>query len=252
MGKRHQVIGIKQTINYDWMRKTTNLVLAGLDPQDIRGELHGYLGGINRKSTGDVRSKNTRSFIVNILMKIWVSPDKELSLFRSSALNLIGHSAEKDLAVHWAMISASYPFWYNVARQTGRLFALQDQVCQAQVVKRLKEQYGDRDTIVRYASYVLRSFVDWGVLKDTHTRGCYIKSSPIVISDNDLVVTLIEAGLHALPGGKAALDVVLNSPTLFPFSLPAMSGDIISSSTDRVSVDRYGLDDELLRLKVEG
>ncbi|WP_045217255.1 hypothetical protein [Desulfonatronovibrio magnus] len=252
MGKRHQVIGIKQTINYDWMRKTTNLVLAGLDPENIRGELHDYLGGMNRKSTGEVRSKNTRSFIVNILMKIWVTPDRDLNLFRSSALNLIGRSAEKDLAVNWAMISASYPFWYNVARQTGRLFALQDQVCQAQVVKRLKEQYGDRDTIVRYASYVLRSFVDWGVLKDTPTRGCYIKSPPIVISDSNHAIMLVEAGLHALPGGKAALDVVLNSPALFPFSMPAVNGDAISSNTDRVSVERYGLDDELLRLKVEG
>ncbi len=252
MGKRHDIIGIKQAISYDWMKKTTNLVLAGLDSENMRVELHEFIGGISRKGSGEVRSKNTRVFIVNILMKIWVSPDPQLDKFRNSALDLLGQSAEKDLAVHWAMISAAYPFWHNVARQTGRLLALQDQVSQAQVLKRLKEQYGDRETIARYASYVFRSFVDWGVLKDCKTRGCYIKKPAVNISDINLTVLMVEAGLHAIPGGKAALEVILKSPGFFPFTMPSITGDAVAYGTDRISVERYGLDDELLKLKMVG
>ncbi len=250
MGKRHEIIGIKQAISYDWMRKTTNLVLAGLDSKTIRRELHEYLGGMTRKGSKEIRSKYTRTFIVNSLMVIWVSPDRELLLFRDRALSFLGRSADKDLAVNWAMISAVYPFWFNVARQTGRLLALQDQVSQTQIVKRLKEQYGDRETIVRYASYALRSFVDWGVLKDSKTRGCYIKAAPISISDHNLAVLMVEVGLHATSGGKAALEIVLNSPGFFPFTMPGITGEAIAHGTDRISVDRYGLDDELLKLKM--
>jgi hypothetical protein len=43
MGKRHDAIGIKQAIRYEWMQKTTNLMLAGLSVEEIRAELHQYL-----------------------------------------------------------------------------------------------------------------------------------------------------------------------------------------------------------------
>jgi hypothetical protein len=41
----------------------------------------------------------------------------------------------------------------------------------------------------------------------------------------------------------------VNNPAFFPFQLPVISGDIISQRSDRIEVDRYGLDDELLKLK---
>lgn len=31
MGKRHEAIGIKQAIRFEWMQKAANLLLAGLD-----------------------------------------------------------------------------------------------------------------------------------------------------------------------------------------------------------------------------
>ncbi|TVS21080.1 MAG: hypothetical protein EA424_00695, partial [Planctomycetaceae bacterium] len=37
--------------------------------------------------------------------------------------------------------------WLNVASQTGRLLALQDQATHAQIINRLKEQYGDRSQV---------------------------------------------------------------------------------------------------------
>jgi len=147
------------------------------------------------------------------------------------------------------MISAVYPFWFNVARQTGRLLSLQNQVTQAQIINRLKEQYGDRQTVSRYARFVIRSFVAWGVLKDSGAKGCYEKVAPMSIHDQDLAILMFEAALYAIPDGKGALGLLLNNPAFFPFQLPVMSGDFISQCTDRIDVVRYGLDDELLKLK---
>ena len=35
MGKRHETIGIKQAIRFEWMQKTASLLLAGLDAKTI-------------------------------------------------------------------------------------------------------------------------------------------------------------------------------------------------------------------------
>lgn len=77
ISKRHEAIGIKQAIRFEWMQKATNLLLAGLDAKNIRQELHEFL--TERKGNGAKgdRSVRTRTFLVNNLMKIWVSPDLE-------------------------------------------------------------------------------------------------------------------------------------------------------------------------------
>ena len=215
MGKRHETIGIKQAIRFEWMQKSANLLLAGLDAKTIRQELHEFLADRKGNGTEGERSDQTRTFVVNNLMKIWASPDPELISFRDASLALLRESPSMALAVHWGMISAVYPFWFNVARQTGRLLALQGQVTQSQIINRLKEQYGDRQTVSRYARFVIRSFVAWGALKDSEANG--------------------------------VLKVLLNNPAFFPFQFPVLTGDFVSMRSERIDVIRYGLDDELLK-----
>jgi hypothetical protein len=147
------------------------------------------------------------------------------------------------------MISAAYPFWFNVARQTGRLLSLQEQVTQAQIVGRLKEKYGDRQTISRYTRYVIRSFVAWGVLKDSLAKGCYEKADPMRVADASLAILMFESALLATSDAKYAGGLLVNNPAFFPFQLPMMTGSSISQQSERIDVVHYGLDDELLKLK---
>lgn len=139
-----------------------------------------------------------------------------------------------------------YP-WF-VARDI-MYHAIEQFIQQAQVFNRLKEQYGDRETVSRNARYTVRSFVAWGVLKDTNTKGCYEKAVPIVITDLDLAVLVYESALLASSEAKSALGLLINNPAFFPFHLPAMTGDFVSQRSKRIDVIRYGLDDELLKLK---
>lgn len=249
MGKRHEAIGIKQAIRFEWMQKATNLLLAGLDAKTIRQELHEFLADRKGNGAEGERSDQTRTFVVNNLMKIWVSPDPELIPLRDVSLALLRENPSMALAVHWGMISAVYPFWFNVARQTGRLLALQDQVTQTQIINRLKEQYGDRQTVSRYARFVIRSFVAWGTLKDSDAKGCYEKVAPVSIVAGDLATLMLESALLANPEAKCPLGLLLNTPAFFPFQLPVMTGDFVSRRSKLINVVRYGLDDELLILK---
>lgn len=251
MGKRHTMLGIKGIIRKHWMDYTVQLMLAGLSEEEVREELKKYL--VEQKG-GGADSKNapeTHRFIINALSS-WFSPSKELLPLRDSALALIQSVDPKSwLPFHWAIMSASYPFWFNVARQTGRLLNLQDRVTQAQIFSRLKEQYGDRETVSRNARHAVRSLVAWGVLNDSKMKGCYEKSSPIIIDDASISVLLIESALHTDPEGKGTLDGLKNNPAFFPFQLPVLTGDFIASRSEFIEVVRYGLDEELLRLKPE-
>lgn len=250
MGIRHEAIGIKQAIRFESMQRSANLLLAGLDVKTIREALHELLADRKGNGSENERSVQARSFAVNNLMKIWVSPVPELIPFRDASLAFLRENSAMALAVHWGMISAAYPFWFNVARQTGRLLALQDQVTQTQIINRLKEQYGDRQTVSRYARFVIRSFVAWGALKDAEVKGCYEKAAPVNIAEPNLAILMFESALLATPEAKGALGLLLNNPALFPFQLPVMTGDFVSQRSDRIDVVRYGLDDELLILKI--
>lgn len=249
MGKRHEAIGIKQAIRFEWMQKAANLLLAGLDAKIIRQELHYFLTGRKGSGSEGNRGETSRTQVVNMLMKVWISPEPELQAFRDSLLAVLQANPSMSLPVHWGMISAAYPFWFNVARQTGRLLSLQNQVTQAQVFSRLKEQYGDRETVARYARYTIRSFVAWGVLEDSDAKGCYENVSPVRIADSNLAILMFESALLTNSEGKGTLGLLRNSPAFFPFELPATTGDFVSQCSDRIDVVRYGLDDELLQLR---
>ena len=249
MGKRHEKLGIKQTIQKQWMDKTVQMMLAGLSEKEIRSELDEYLSTQKQSGGTGERGKKTYGMAISLLAS-WFAPEEKLRPFSGDALRLARElPTERWLPLHWAVLSASYPFWFNVARQTGRLLNLQDQITQPQIFGRLKEQYGDRETVSRNARYTVRSFVAWGALRDSETKGCYEKAALVSIAVADMAILMVESALLATREAKGVLGMLLNNPAFFLFQLPVMTGDFISQRSDRIDVVRYGLDDELLRLK---
>lgn len=249
MSKRHDAIGIKQAIRLEWMEKTTNLMLAGLDEKVIRQELHLFLGSRKGDGAAGERSERTRSFAVNNLMKIWVSPEDDLVCFRNDALRLLHDYPSNSTAIHWAMISAAYPFWYNVARQTGRLLNLQEKITLQQITNRLKEQYGDRQTVSRYVRYVIRTFVEWNALQDTDIPGCYRRGVTEEIANSDIVCLLLESVLLSTPDSGVSIVSLYSCPALFPFELSIIAGNLLCQETSRLQLFRYGSEEEILSLR---
>jgi hypothetical protein len=248
MSRRYDSIGIKQAVRLEWMQHTVSLLSAGHEPKTIRNALHEFLYERKADGTEGKRGEEARSFVVSMLMRIWVTPDAEVCALRDTALQYVQTYPHQALAVHWAMIAAAYPFWFHVGRQTGRLLALQEQVTYAQIINRLKEQYGDRQTVSRSAQFIIRSFISWGVLKDSVAKGCYHKEPAIALSDARLCLILFESALLATAEARGALGLLQNNPAFFPFQLPLLTGDAIAELSSRIEVVRYGLDDELLRL----
>jgi hypothetical protein len=61
---------------------------------------------------------------------------------------------------------------------------------------------------------------------------------------------MIEATLHSIPDGTGEVSTLLNSPALFPYTLPSLSGEFIAQNNPRIDVVRYGLDQEMLKIRL--
>ena len=248
MTKRTDQIGFSQRVRLEWFERTANLILAGNGKPAVVEGLQELLR--DKVSVGGQAVRGNREKIITILLKTWLTVPSGLEPLRDDGLELFKRAKRTDhLALHWGMVSAIYPFWAGVAGQAGRLLRLQGTAGAAHVQRRVREQYGERDTVSRAARRVLRSFVDWDVLRESGVKGVYEPASPLVVEDRDIAAWLIEAVLVSGVNGPTTLKSLIDSTVLFPFQLPRISAGELVTSSKRLDVITHNLDEELVVLK---
>ena len=248
MNGRASQIGFSQRIRLEWLEKTANLVLAGNDKDAVNDSLQELLK--DRVSIGGQAIRGNREKVITILMKTWLTVPRGLEAFRDKGLKIHqGLPRKERIAVHWGMALAVYPFWSAVAAHTGRLLRLQGTAAAAHIQRRVKEQYGERETASRAARRVLRSFIDWNVLNETDEKGVYAQGNRYSIQDPRLIAWMLEASLHAHPNSSAAIKDLFDGPSIFPFRLAHLSAETLVSLSPRLDLLRHGLDDNLVMLR---
>ncbi|MBD3314300.1 MAG: hypothetical protein GF344_00805 [Chitinivibrionales bacterium] len=246
---RLESVGIKQVVRLEWYDYALDMVLNGISKDETRLKLDAYISEREQSGGYGERGAQTYTKAVTQIMKCWVTPESDLRTFRDRALELARHTERQSrLVLHWAVTTATYPFWQRVAELAGRMLNLQESITQSQIRQRCYELFGERSTVERSARRVIRSFVAWKVLKDSKVKGCYRRSAPIPVAEPKALALLVEAALRALPGGKMEIRRLQNHPAFFSFTIPPVSGSIIESANSCITVERYGLDDELLRI----
>ena len=150
MTKRTDQIGFSQRVRLEWLEQTANLVLAGNDKTGITDALQELLK--DKVSVGGQAERGNREKIISILLKTWLTVPSGRESLRAEGLELLKLVPHRDhLAIHWGMVMAVYPFWSGVAVQVGRLLRLQGSAAAAHVQRRVREQYGERETVFRAA-----------------------------------------------------------------------------------------------------
>lgn len=248
MTRRAGQIGFSQRVRLEWLESTAHLVMAGNGKAAVNDALQEILK--DKVSVGGNAERGNREKIITILLKVWLTVPNELELLRVAGLELLKRVPRNDhLAIHWGMVLAVYPFWSGVATQVGRLLRLQGSAAATHVQRRVREHYGERETVSRAARRVLRSYLDWGVLRETGKKGIYTAGTVLAIDDTRLIAWLAEASLHARVSGSAPLKNLIDSPNFFPFRIKPIHAESLASASSRLEILRHGMDDDLIMLR---
>jgi hypothetical protein len=248
MTGRTDQIGFSQRVRMEWLEQTANLVLAGNDKAAVGNALQELLR--DKVSVGGQAKRGNREKIITILLRTWLTVPSELESLRVEGLELLKRAPRRDhLAIHWGMVMAVYPFWSGVAIQTGRLLGLQGSAAAAHIQRRVRERYGERETVSRAARRVLRSYLDWGVLVESGKKGVYTAGATQEVADSKLIAWLVEAALWGRQGAGYPLKELLGSPGFFPFRIASARPEIIVAASSRLDCVRLGLDDDLVMLR---
>ena len=238
--RNRTLVGFDRKIETAWLDATASRVASGATAEEIRAYLWRLLDTA-------VSGRRARQHTVTVLTHIWSQVPEEARALRNRMLRLLPEVTPKyRVALHWAMALATYPFFADVATTIGRLLALQGNVSLAQVRRRLVERWGQRSTIVRAAQRIVRSMVQWGILKDTAERGVYEPVEPRLEATGPLARALLEGLLLGMPSEAMPLDHALRHPALFPFRLDLAIHEL--RKTTRLRLHRQGLDMDIVSL----
>jgi hypothetical protein len=236
----------------EWLELAARLVTETKDMDTIRSVLNTSL---QEKLFGNRETpRGSIEKTVTILLQIWANVPRELALLRDTGMELLQElPSGEHLPIHWGMSMAAYPFFASVAAVVGRLLKLQGTATAAQVQRRLREQYGERETVSRSVRHVLRTFFDWQVLGEGGSEGLYISRGFRTVARPEVEAWMIEAFLHANPQGSHPLKEVLLSPCFFPFRFDREAGGHRIAKSGRIEVIRQGgLADDMVMLSRPG
>ena len=163
-------IGFDRRLRREWLDFVADYAAAHVAPDVIRAKLHDLLAPVVAESG----ERGARSKTITVLLRLWVVSDPRTDGLRLDALRLLPTCTPGErLALHWGLAMAVYPFFADVVSSIGRLLRLQPTVSLAEVVRRTKEKWGDRERVARSARHVLQSIRDWAVLAETGAAGVY-------------------------------------------------------------------------------
>lgn len=236
-------IGFDRRINMEWLDAVAGQVVVGVSKEDVRRYLWKLLEGV---VAGD-KVNCARGKTITVLMHVWQQVPSVACPLQQRALRVLSDiPPEQRLAVHWAMVLGTYPFAVDVASVLGRILALQGSISLSLLSKRLVDLWGERSTLLRAAQRLVRSMVQWGVLKDSGIRGVYELAGARRPVGEEVALLLLEAVLLYAQANVLPLDQAVNHPALFPFKIAL--GPYHLRRAHQFRIYRQGLDSDVISL----
>jgi hypothetical protein len=240
-----KTIGFDKKIHYSWMDAAAYWASGGYPREEIRSHLDSLL----KERLADTGKGSSLSKVRSILMRVWVLQDDGVTDLRKAAYTLYreAHESEK-LLLHWGLSAATYPFFFQVAEYTGRLLAITNEIRARQIVRRIKETYGERSTLDYAVPRVVRSFVEWGVLEPSDKHQVLKATKPRTIEKNpQLISWFMEAVIRATGKQMIPFYSITGGPAVFPFSIEGRISFI--EENPRLAVYRQNVDEDMVLLK---
>lgn len=152
-------LGLDRDLRRAWLDAAAAVASSRLSSGETQAALMRELDGQIRGST----PQSGRGKTVTILRRIWFTVPSDIESLRDRAITLLAEGdADDRLALHWAMLLATHPFFADAAAVVGRLVGLQGTFERAHLMRRLTERWGDRSTLARAVPRLLASLTEWG------------------------------------------------------------------------------------------
>ena len=237
-------IGFDRTIRLEWLDVVAAQVSRGATDAEVRAFLWEYLGKADAHTGGEAATRKT----ITVLRHIWSFVPDDCVSMRDAALEILAtcSSAER-VAIHWAMTTATYPFFADVTTTVGRLLRLQSTVTSQQVYRRLRELWGDRSTIRRAGQHALSTMKTWGVLEEAGKQGEFEQQARRITLSEPVMVLVFE-GLIRYSGAPMVFAELQRHPSLFGFEISLSSGQLRTCA--QFDVSRQGIDTDIVALRI--
>jgi hypothetical protein len=236
-----KVVGISQKIKRAWLDAVLDRLSRTTDKAELRTFLDEHL-------KDELPGKESRAKSSGIVLRIWSDIPAERIDLRNRAVSVLSRiSGQERIWLHWGMTALAYPFFRDTAEVVGRLLALQDDFTTAQVQNRMLTTWGDRATSRDAVQKLITALVDWGVLRSTKTKGCFLLVAKMSASIPDLQLWLLEALLRASAADEIEAQQLLRLPESFPFKLSVGVADL--RRHERFNIHRQGLDIDMVGLR---
>jgi hypothetical protein len=216
-------IGFDRTIASEWLDIAVARAMTGETPEATRKFLWDFLADVQLGKTHN----SGRGKTLSVLTRIWEDVPEQAEPLKRAALKCVAATTgERRIAVHWAMVAGTHPFFFDVATHVGKLLKLHGEANRSQVKRRMIETWGDRSTLERTIQHVLRSMVQWGPLRKGDEAGSLIGPPEPVRISRDVGQLLLHSVVLGHGGGLPYPQLV-NHPALFPFRVDVPERDLM-------------------------
>ena len=234
-------IAFNRRVSLAWLKEGLRLRGEGLDGAS-------WVEAMRSVVSAEVEGHDSIQKSLRYLRHALIEPG-EIEPLREEAIQLFQTSRdpEKSRVLSWGLISAAYPFLEQVAGSIGRMLRIQPEMKLEQLLRRLADSFGEKETVRRSGRYSLGLIHDLGFVQRTKKAGTYAASPVFRLEDAQLASWMMKAWFVS-SGTKGPVDRVAlsNHPGLSFFDAPNLVAAALKAGV--LSVDRMSMSQDTVSL----
>lgn len=230
-------VGFITNVKPEWMDIGFQCKAAGKSKEEAKPIIEEALSATYKSKENVLK---TRRILETVFLEepTWIL-DSCVNNFTSG--NLCQH-----LPMYWALLTSTYPVFYDTCHAIGVLNNYRDTVSLLQAREQVYEKWGARNIIHQAVKKVFQTLKDFNVLEPTEHPGQF-KVNRFTVDDPQNVIALVGSVLTASENSYMTWESVVSSPALFPFRIEHVTQADLAAS-EHLLLERMG-DGVVIRIK---
>lgn len=235
-------IAFNRRLRASWLMEGLRLLSSGVENE-------AWVENMRSLISAEITGRDSIQKSLRYLRHTFVEPGP-LQPLRAEAVSLSESSRDpaRERVLAWGLAVACYPFLNEIAATVGRMLRVQHVVKLEQLLRKLTESFGERETVRRSGRYSLSLIEELGFVSRTDKAGYYCLAPPLKVTDSRLAAWFMKAWFLATNSSGPIDRVALTShPSLAFFDAASIVDNALSQGV--VTTQRLSYSQETVRLK---